>query len=437
MSTVLTVNAPALKYAGSPPRAGGRKVTEYWENTNCSYVPTCLLKRAVSYLKERQGKMVRVFPVSKISCIDKNGNKVVRKSFTYFRELTDNLIKQLPSQLDETLKKQLKPAYKNHFETRLQLMWRQFLLVFGTGFQFSGMKHPPIAEGVVGKGKRGIKGSQGYEAAHSSTLPRLPYKVGKQELIFAGNTTVGDGDSTVLLPKEANEVDSAIDWRQSKEKVPNLRSRALRWLGRVSKVSQSTTPAEAFQKFLKGAAFVLKGYCKQVGEGSLQKTVVLQYQAVVRSYRKQSKDPSFFNRLCMVKGNLDAKGYIVLRDRMHGLISIEASAFQAPTPLKHSGRWVVAGKEYKIEILPTKEVKKHALTCLASVKVKEAVQAYVKKAKTVQKDLNALEAGGGHKKMCKAVSSEMCVVMDACVAEIKKIRVSRLNLIVQWVLMSS
>lgn len=426
-------HAKALTYPGSPPRKPGRDKFEYSENRTCACAPTYLLK--LQHSSVREGR--RYLKTEEITIADKEGNKKTKRSPVYLRISTDVLIKNLPP-VDYSLACKLKPDYANHYETRVQLLWRQLLLVYRVGLEFSKSKRSPRAEGVVGTG------IEGYQAAHSSTLPSLPYQLGEQEWIFAGNTSLGDGDATFLLPTEANKVDTSIDLYGKKLGCTPLREAALTILDAVSNQDGNTTPADGLRKFLKSALKVLRAQLKQSEKKSIGRMVVFQYRKVVLQYRKQLKDPSFFNKLCFVKGTLNQDGYVVLRDQMHGLISIEGERFLAratrKAKSKQNGMLTVQGKEYTIQVLLTPAIKRHSDTCL--VAIKGAVQLYLTTSETFEGDLDKLKREKGFAQMKKMNFSQgMLGIINDCFSLItkgkEKARVQNLHAIVQWVLFSA
>lgn len=418
MATVQFLYAPALTYLGALPEKGARGKMYFDQNRNASYVPAVLLRMASSQLVERNGKKVRLY--SKI----------------YLKQSADVTIKHLPP-VTLKLAKQLQCDYRRQFEMRLQLLLRQFMLTFAMGLKFSDARSSARAEGVVGMG---IKG---YQAAHSATLPRLPYRFNTHggEAIFAGNTALGDGDATILLPDDANTVDTSIDLYGNKLGVKALRAVALELMDAVSSINRQTTPADGLSRFLLAASSVLRAQYKQCKENAIQSLVTANYFSVVQRYQNHMKtDATFLNRLCMCKGTLDAAGYIILRDQMHGLVSVEGAkvALIAADPqLEENGQLIVKGVIYKVEIVPTVQVKKHTIVCLKSDKVRNMVKLYHETVgATILQDLAVLQGGGGAVKLKKKVSTTMLSVVNECVTAIGMKRIPNLHTIVQWVLTS-
>ncbi len=398
-ATPVTACAPALTYLGSPPRLKpGRETWGYTDKKSLfSYVPTILLQMAFWEKNKDHYLEKMISPTNRAIC----------------RTPIDALMPYLPKTSLELIE-QMGGDQQTHFAMRIQIVVQQFLFCYATGMSFTTSKLAPRAEAVVGVGSK----EKECDAAHSSTLPRLIYEMGGKEHVLAGQTFFYHTWNTTVLLYAANDVDSSLDMHHHKlGQTQALRSYTQFLLDRVADPKGLVTPFVALTHFLGHAEILLNAFEAKGKPTPSESVVIKNYLTVVHDYQKGMKqDAAFFNKLCSYKGTLNKEFYTLIRDGMHGIVSIEGSLIVPPP--QTGSELEIAGHTITLEL--TKKIKEHASTCSLDATIMALAALYLKTQHIVQ-DHEALKSISGLQKIAtsKKLSAEMKALIKACHAHLK------------------
>ncbi len=218
---------------------------------------------------------------------------------------------------------------KNHVEMRIQLLFIQCLLVRETGFNLS--PHGTVAQmGKAAVIKRDIPDAEKddydsescHRAAHSSTAPSLKYSRadGKEIHVLAGSCFDNSQNSTVLVPKVVNDVDSMLDGTNSSLK--KLRGKVIEILNQTSSKKDPQLPDQSLFLFTKALTAQIKSSLAENKDG-MREFVLLNYLEVSIDYQKklesQTTRITLVQKMCFkVRGKqiIDNRFYAKIKNDM-------------------------------------------------------------------------------------------------------------------------
>lgn len=223
----------------------------------------------------------------------------------------------------ETLLGEIKDDIQNNMEVDILLFSQQLVLFYKSGLVFTGHKTPSSAEAVSGKGVNNRKKGDekiSYEAVHSRRISRPVHKYKKEELVFAkGTFFFYSWNCTIILPKEVNEVDSALE-------SSGIREASLKIFDLVA--SKTISPSRGVECYLKFAKRKLKALKNKDPRTAI---IVKNYLKVIKSHREEIEADSkkWLEKILSQKskeGEESKDFYIRMRDKMHKIISKEGVA---------------------------------------------------------------------------------------------------------------